>query len=156
MIPGLSLALFGARGAGVVPSIAGVWDNIAPGDVAGENTPILIEGLGETILMRAEISSVAWVGSSYGRAAYLYAGATGDVVGVDVSNGAVGDFVVDPDVFVGFAATADAFYLWSLSYTVTVKYKSAGSPTFDQTLDTFTVALSGSGSGSGGGGGEYF
>lgn len=137
-MPGLVSPLSGVRAGGVVPA-ATSWDDI-DGGYSASNAAKTISGIGETIMLRAEISSVSASGSA---AANLYGSVNGALLGsIGIVNSASLDLTTPPDSSVFFTASGSGSSPgWTITCTVTVKYKSAGSSTFDQTLDTFTVTL---------------
>ena len=151
MVPGFSALLL--DGSGVVPDPMN-WSNIAPGASSGVTETLTVSGIGEDIPLRVIISSVVWTGGLPGsRYANLYAIVDGIASGDgSAANGDEFDFTVRNGSQVLFSAAGDSVSAWSVTFTATVKYRSPGSSTFDQTLDAFDVSLSGEGSGSGGGG----
>jgi hypothetical protein len=139
MLPGFGLAMFVAASGLVVPSPAN-WDDVGDGfSPSGFNSSINIGGINEPIALRVTTSS----GSSYsGGSASLSSLVQGVSQGiVSVRYADTLDFWVNPGDAVRFSASGSGGVSWTCGCTVTVKYKSLGSPTFDQTLDTFAVAL---------------
>lgn len=137
MIPGLSTLPMMNAGAGVIP------DAISFGDINGEFSGSTggqgVTGLWSSIQIRAEISSVTLRRGS----ASLYASVNGDIVGdVGIANSATLDITVPPGSMLEYGADATpSSAIGSAAATVTLKYKSEGSSTFDQTWDSFDVNL---------------
>lgn len=135
MLPGMCSAMIAASAGGVVPNAAN-WDNIS-GVYSASNAAVVISGISEPIQLRAEISATTVTDASGTLYATVGGVGAGDAAIVD---GSMVDFWVSPGASVYFSTTAIGLGAWEVSGTVTVKYKSAGSSTFDQTLDTFTIA----------------
>lgn len=142
MIPGFATLMI--SGAGVIPDPAN-WNDI---DDSGSNNQIVITRLGETITMRAELSNFSKAPTHRTTVTYFYALVNGAVAGSgDPSeSGEFCDFTVPPGATVYFSAGVGADNIVTVSFDVTVKFKSPGSPTFDQTLDTFSAELTVEGS----------
>lgn len=137
MLVGLALPVLGAQAGGVVPAAVN-WNDITAVSSGSTNTQT-ISGIGETITLRAEITSTSIGGIASG--AFFVSGTTPFVSdSVPLANGNL-DFQVANLSDVTFSVTGEGEASWSIDCTVTIKYKSAGSSTFDQTLDSFTVAL---------------
>lgn len=138
MLPGFTSPLAAARVGGVVPT-AVAWDDI-DGGYSASNSAKTITGIGETIALRALISGVT---ASGGASANLYGSVGGSLAGsTGIVDAASIDLTTPPESAVSFSAAGSGSSPgWTITCTVTVKYKSAGSSTFDQTLDTFTVTL---------------
>lgn len=140
MIPGFATMMI--SGGGVVPDPAN-W-----GDIADSNSPIVITGLGETIIMRAELDNFSKSPAHRVVSTAFYAVVNGSIAGSadPAESGAFCDFSVSPGSSLFFSGAADAADNVTVSFDVTVKFKSPGSPTFDQTLDTFSAELTVEGS----------
>ena len=140
MLPGFSIALIDGGGLGVVPDAVD-WANIVdPGN--SYNSAQIISGIGEPILLRAEVRALTQTGLVSGE---LIASVNGDTTEIAVSNGSSGDFWVTPDASVFFSATGRGSLSqkeFSYTATATIKYRLAGSSSFTETLDTFTFARS--------------
>jgi len=134
MIPGFfPVILMGAAG-GVVPGAAN-WTDISAAGIGDTNTVNM--AVSEPILLRATLAGTARTHAGEG---FLYAIVNGVSFGGDLSNGYFDFTIADGDP-VYFSASGTGEPSWTLSTGVTVEYKSPGSPTFDTTLDTFTVSL---------------
>lgn len=141
MLPGLASVMMSGPTGGVAPSAVN-WANIS-GEDSGANAAQIISGISESILLHAEISGLSTTGGGAGDLYILVDSGGGG--SEPAANGGAFDFPVDPGSSVYFSASGASNFSWSLGFTVTIKFMSAGSPTFDQTLDTFTVALTGDG-----------
>lgn len=133
-IPGLTTAIAGITKSGaVVPSPVNWGDITGSAYSGGGNSAQAITGISESIVLRIEISSFSGSGAHalFANSDYL-----------SVYDGSLMDLVIAPLNSISFFAWDASGSGSPASYTVTVKYKSAGSSTFDQTLDTFTVTLS--------------
>ncbi len=146
MIPSPALAVMGTSAADVVPDAMN-WGNISSSAGYGDNSPALtVSGITEAINFEVSISGFSRDNSNtFG---YLFAiDHNGDTLGESTitGNGVVYEFTVTNGETVYFSGNGENYVVgsWSWSATVTIKYKSAGSSTYDQTLDTFTVTLSG-------------
>lgn len=145
MIPGLVSPMLSSGGSGDVEPDAANWADITATD-AGSNAAVTITGITQSIYMRADISSFtkspSWCASNL-----LVTGSGGASLGSDIvgsgSQIEFGPIELGEEIY--FTATGVCDVAWSWSATVTVKYKSNGSSTYDQTLDTFAINLSGSG-----------
>lgn len=137
MIPGLSTLPMMNAGGSVVPG-AIVFSDIS-GELSGSTGVEDVTDLGSAILVRAEISSVTLVRGVMD----LYANLNGTIVGaVGCSNGAVLDITVPPGSTLEYGADASSgSATGAASASVTLKYKSEGSSTFDQTWDSFDIDL---------------
>lgn len=133
MLPGLSSVMVGVGGGGDVVPDAVSWTDIIFRSIYepyGYTNSQAISGIITPIYLRAEVSGYS---GAAGAVSFTVSASSG---GISAADGAYIDFLVSPDQLVSFAAA------WTdiASFTATVKYKSAGSSTFDQTLDTFDVS----------------
>jgi len=142
MIPGFNpLMLLTGLSAGVVPG-AVVWDDLIETDVGyGSNNAETII-VGEPILLRVELSSVVEIGDLSGSALIVVVDGV-NVASEGIADSVAMDFTVSNGVSVYYSGQSYGTVSWGVTATATIKYKSAGSPTFDQTLDTFDIDLSG-------------
>lgn len=140
MMPGLS-CLGGMFAGGDTTPDAANWGPVGDGTSSfGINAVIAVTGINERIQVRVESSSGASYDSGNGNVACMVNGVSEGVVNIVAADTA--DFWIDPADEINFSASGHGGSSWTTSCTVTVKYKSPGSVTFDVTWDTFAVDLS--------------
>lgn len=142
-MPGFCAPLAGLSAGGIVPNPVS-WSDITGLPYFGTTDTNTISGISSAIQLRAEISSFSPAGGYSGVQLFASYGSGASVGPLTVANGATLDFTVNAGDRIYFGALLLYSYTASATFTVTVKYKSAGSGTFDQTLDVFDVSLSGS------------
>jgi hypothetical protein len=131
MLPGFACALLmGGAVGGVVPDAVN-WTGV------GQNATQIISGISAPIQLRIVVTSVVLFQAGAAIYAMLDGAPAGSETLVD-SVDAQFDITVADGQALYFFVGAGGYGAWYVSGSVAVKYKSAGSPTFDQTLDTFT------------------
>lgn len=142
MLPGMTPVMMagGQSAGGVTPDAVSFDDINGAGAGFGVTNTQTITGIGSPIYLRAEMSgTLVGLGGSGTLYAYVNGGLAGSA---GIADSAMIDFAVSADDDVFFSADGSGGTGWSVETAVALKYKSAGSPTFDQTLDSFDVTLS--------------
>jgi hypothetical protein len=138
--------LLSSGGSGDVVPNAANWADIT-GVETEYNAAVTITGITQPIYLRADISSFSK--SPGATAASLYAiDSLGDSLGGDSAIGSGTQIEFGPinnGDTVYFAASGNYPGIWNWSCLVTIKYKSVDGGSYDTTLDTFNVSMSGNG-----------
>lgn len=137
MIPAIAspLLMSGGNSSGAPNPVN--WPDISDYASYGETGLKAIAGISYAIQLQVTLSGV-----SLAHCAATLSASSGE--NVAVANGASFTLTVNPGDMLGFSVAMGAIgapVVYATSGTVTVKYKSPGSSTFDVTLDTFTFSL---------------
>lgn len=140
MLPGLCFSMMmAAGGSGSVTPDPVDWNDISSLTGGGITNTQKITGTGQTIQLRIELTGIT--SDAPNPKCYAYVNEI-NIGNVNVAENAVLDFNVSPDDDVAFNIGSTGRGPWDLVGDAEVKFKSAGSPTFDQSLDTFAFSAS--------------